>query len=710
MIGLLIQKKNSFTPQVSLKIADFFMTKKKAIFINREVSWLFFNHRVLQEAADPATPLIERIKFLGIYSNNLDEFFRVRVATLTRMASFNERQYEGGTFDPKKVLKHVLTIDKQFNAEFEKIYSGIVEELEKHNIFLINEKQLSDSQGEYVKNYFYESVQQHLFPIMLNNIRSLQYLRDKSIYLAVLMKDTKNGLKDNHALIEVPTTAISRFLLLPKVSDKQYIILLDDIIRFCLGDIFINFNYNRFSAYTIKFTRDAELDVDNDVSKSFMERISESLKQRKHGQPVRFIFDKEMPVDFLKIIAKKLHISKEDSLIGGGRYHNFKDFMAFPSFPELKLEYPKLQPLTNKQLESKNSILEVIRQSDVMLHYPYQKFNYLISLLREASINPNVRSIKITLYRLARNSNVINSLINAAKNGKSVKVFIELQARFDEEANIHWVERLQEEGVKILHGIPGLKVHSKLLLIKSKEGNKNISYGYIGTGNFNEQTAKIYTDHALLTTHKDITEDIDKIFDLFEANYKPVRFKELVVSPFSQRTFFLKRINKEIEFAKQGKRAEIIVKLNNLVDEVIVRRLYAASKENVKIKLIVRGICTLMPGIKGLSENIAVISIVDRFLEHSRVMYFYNGGDECFYISSADWMARNFDFRLESTCPIYDKEIQEELRQLLQIQLNDNTKARLITSDTLNPYRTNDIEKEIRSQMEFYNFLKEKSQ
>lgn len=708
-MGYSSKKKVALSLKIPLKINEFTMTKKKAIFINREISWLYFNHRVLQEAADSNTPLIERMKFLGIYSNNLDEFFRVRVATLNRMASFNERQYASGAFDPKKILKQVLAIDQQFNAEFEKIYQNIVEELEKHNIYIINEKQLTDKQGEYIRSYFHESVQQHLFPIMLNNIRSLQYLRDKSIYLAVLMKDNKNGEKENHALIEVPTSALSRFILLPKTNDKQYIIFLDDIIRFCLDDIFVNFNYNRFKAYTIKFTRDAELDVDNDVSKSFMERISESLKQRKAGQPVRFIYDKEMPADFLKVIAKKLHITKEDSLIGGGRYHNFKDFMAFPSFAELKLEYPKLYPLTNVHLESKNSILEVLRQRDVMLHYPYQKFNYLISLLREASINPNVRSIKITLYRLARNSNVINSLINAAKNGKSVKVFIELQARFDEEANIQWVERLQEEGVKILHGIPGLKVHSKLLLIKSKEGNKNISYGYIGTGNFNEQTAKVYTDHALLTTHKDITADMDKIFDLFEANYKPVRFKELVVSPFSQRNFLIKRINKEIMFARLGKRAEIIVKLNNIVDEAIVRKLYLASKEKVKIKLIIRGICTLMPGIKGLSENIEVISIVDRFLEHSRVMYFYNGGDEKFYITSADWMVRNFDFRIETSCPIYDKEIQNDLRQLLQIQLNDNTKARLITSDRLNPYKTDKNEKEVRSQVDFYNFLKEKN-
>ncbi len=683
------------------------MIKKNVKFTNREISWMHFNFRVLQEAADPKTPLIERLKFLGIYSNNLDEFFRVRVATLNRMAAFNENKYEKGNFDPKKILKQIISLDQKNTVLFQEIYLDIVSQLEKEKIFIVNEKQLNEKQGKYVKQYFNETIRTHLFPILLNNIKSLPILRDKSIYLAILMRCKDKSSKENYALIEVPTSSVSRFLILPKVNGSKYIILLDDVIRYCLSDVFATFNYDQFEAYTIKFTRDAELDVDNDVSKSFMERISQSLKQRKLGLAVRFIYDKEISNELLKIVTRKLHISKEDSLIGGVRYHNFKDFMQFPNVGDKDLEYEKIPALKHKYLKDNSSILKVLKQKDIMLHYPYQSFQYLIDLLHEASIDPRVKSIKITLYRVAKNSNVINSLINAARNGKSVKVFLEFQARFDEEANIYWAERLQEEGVKILHGIPGLKVHCKLMLIKSKENNKNINYGYIGTGNFNEETSKIYADDALMTSHKEITLDIDKIFDMFEANYKPVRFKELIVSPFSQRNYFLKRIQKEIDLAKQGRKAEIIIKLNNLVDETIVRKLYLANNAKVKIKLIIRGICILVPGIKGLSENIEVISIVDRFLEHSRVFYFHNDGDEKFYISSADWMVRNFDFRIEATCPIYDLEIQNELRNLLEIQLKDNCKARVIEPNKLNEYKKTNKDSEVRSQIDFYNYLKE---
>lgn len=685
------------------------MSKPIVNFINREISWLHFNHRVLQEAADTSTPLIERIKFLGIYSNNLDEFFRVRVATLNRMAAFNEHKYDKGNFNPKKILKQIINIDHKYAKLFQEIYSDIVVQLEKENIFIINENQLNVAQSSFVKNYFNEKVRPHLFPILLNNIKSLPVLRDKSIYLAILMQKNDKSIKDNYALIEVPTSSISRFLMLPKEREyrRNYIILLDDIVRFCLQDIFATLNYDNFKAYTIKFTRDAELDVDNDVSKSFMERISESLKQRKLGQTVRFIYDKEINPELLKIVTHKLNISKEDSLIGGGRYHNFKDFMSFPNIGESKLEYLTLPALPHRHLIYNNSILKVLRERDIMLHFPYQSFHYLIDLLQEASIDPNVHSIKITLYRVARNSNVINSLINAARNGKSVEVFLEFQARFDEQANIYWAERLQEEGVKILHGIPGLKVHCKLLLIKSKVENKSLHYGYIGTGNFNEETSKVYSDTALITTHKDITQDIDKIFEMFKANYKAIRFKELIVSPFSQRNYFMKLINNEIAQANKGKKAEIIIKLNNLVDESMVKKLYQASNAKVKIKLIIRGICILIPGKKGMSENIEVISIVDRYLEHSRVFYFYNGGDEMFYISSADWMVRNFDSRVEASCPIYDKEIQNELRKLLIIQLNDNTKARIIDSVKLNEYKKTYKSRKVRSQIMFYSYLKD---
>ena len=556
-----------------------------------------------------------------------------------------------------------------------------------------------------VRKYFQEKVRASLFPMMITNIRDISSLVDKSIYLAVTLEKTKYPEKSDYALIELPTRHVSRFLILPDEGKSKFVILLDDVVRFCLDEIFSIFGYDRFSAYTVKVTRDAELDIDTDVSKSFIEIMAESLKQRKKGIAVRFVYDASIPSELLKIILKKVEITKEDPIRGGGRYHNFKDFMGFPNLGHAELEYEAMPPLPHKDLPPNQSILSILKVKDVMLHYPYQSFQYIIDLLREASIDTRVRSIKMTIYRAAKNSNVINALINAARNGKYVTVYMELQARFDEEANIFWTERLREEGVKVIHSIPGFKVHSKLLLIRGKENNKNVLYSMISTGNFNEDTAKVYADDCLLTSDPLICADVYNAFHQMETAYKPFKYKSLILAPFTMRAFFIRLINQEIRNAKEGKEAWLIVKLNNLVDEAIVRKLYKASREGVKVKLIIRGICVLVPGVKGMSENIEGISIVDRFLEHSRVLVFCNDGDPLYYITSADWMVRNFDNRIEVACPVQDPSIKKEIQSMLDLQMADNVKARILGPKEPNLYK-NGNGKKVKSQSETYRLFR----
>jgi polyphosphate kinase len=683
------------------------MTNSKKL-VNREISWLHFNGRVLQEAADPSVPLLERIKFLGIFSNNLDEFFRVRVATLNRMLKFKKRDYKFINFNPSQILKQIFEIEQEQQKEFTEIFRRIVRELATENIFIIDEKELTPEQGEFVLNYFKNQVRTNLFPLMLENVQDANWLKDKSIYLAIDLRKSNEPESRTFSLIKVPTSTISRFLLLPEHNGKKTIILLDDVIRYGLPGIFSILGYDKFNAYTIKFTRDAEMDFENDVSKSFLEVMTESLKQRKMGSPVRFIYDKSMPDDLLKLLMHKLDITEYDTVSKRGRYHNFKDFISFPDVSRPDLLHPPTPPLPHPALSLQTSIFEVLRERDIMLHYPYQSYHYLIDLLREASIDPKVRAIKITLYRVARFSNVINALINAARNGKQVTVFLELQARFDEAANIYWSEKLNEEGVKIIHTIPGTKVHSKLLLIRRKEGATNVYYASIGTGNFNEATARVYADDSLLTSRKEIVDDVNKVFHMFDSKYQPPKFKNLVVAPFDMRNFFINMLNREMRNAQASKEAWALIKLNSLSDEKIVKKLCKASQAGVKIRLIIRGICVLVPGIPGLSENIEAISIVDKFLEHSRVFVFCNGGDEKYYISSADWMIRNFDNRIEVACPILDPGIQKELRDILEIQWRDNQKARLVNADPINKYRKPGSKEKVRAQMEIYGYFKKK--
>ncbi len=686
------------------------MFDKKERYLNREISWLQFNERVLQEAKDSTTPLMERLIFLGIFSNNLDEFFKVRVATLNRLVKLRQEYSDEFGFNHQRTLRDISEFVGQLQTEFSTTYNQILKELEKENIHILNETQLTSEQGGYVIRYFRDNVRQHLFPIMLEVFEEIENLQDKSIYLVVDLFKTQDPDVDDHALIKIPTSDVSRFLILPPSEEGHTdLIFLDDVIRYCLWDVFSIFGYDKFTAYTIKFTRDAELDIDNDVSKSFLEIMTESVKQRKHGATVRFIYDSTMPEDLRDHLVKKFKIKKKDTLKKGGRYHNNKDLMNFPrNVGGAHLWYEPMQPMYLHELPLNKSIFDVIRRKDVMLHYPYQTFQYIVDLLREASIDPHVRAIKITIYRAATNSSVINALINAARNGKHVTVYLELQARFDEQNNIYWASKLQEEGVKVVQSIPGYKVHCKLILIRRKENGQNVYYAAIGTGNHNEQTAKVYADEHLLTSNQEITNDVNQVFHLFDARYNRPDFQKLIVSPFNTRDFFMNLIDQEIANAKAGKKAWMILKMNNLVDKRIVDKLYEASQANVKINLIIRGICVLIPGIPDVSENIEAISIVDRYLEHSRIVVFCNNDDPLYFTGSSDWMQRNFDHRIEVMTPILDKEIQSELWQILQIQLADNVKSRYISTDNPNNYKLNNYNFSIRAQSEIYKFLRSK--
>ncbi len=680
--------------------------EKKFPMINREVSWLHFNDRVLQEARDQSTPLIERLKFLGIFSNNRDEFFRVRVATLNRMVKVEQLDYKI-KISPAEILKQIYEIVGEQEKVFTETFKDIVEKLKEENVHIINDEQLTSSQSEFVTDYFLNNVRPFLFPIMIENLHATDDVEDRSLYLAVHMVSSENPEKEDYAVIRLPTDQVSRFLILPEDEGKIYIILLDDVVRHGLQYIFSIFGYDKYQSFAFKITRDAELDLDNDVQKSFLEIMAESIKQREQGEPVRFVYDDSIPRPFLKKIRQKLRIQEDDHQRGGGRYHNFKDFMAFPKVGSPKLIYPPFKPLPHKGLTIHSSIFREIRKRDIMLHYPYQSFQYIVDLLREASIDPDVRSIKMTFYRAASNSNVMNALMNAARNGKSVTVFLEIQARFDEEANIYWAERLQKTGVKILPTIPGLKVHAKLILIRRKENQSNVYYANISTGNFNESTAKVYADKSLLTADQDLATDVYKVFQLFESRYFIPKFKKLIVSPFETRDFFIRLINREIKNAKEGREAWMVLKLNSLVDKKLTYKLYEASNAGVKIKIIARGICVLIPGLKGVSENIEAFSVVDKYLEHARVYVFCNGGENEFFISSADWMQRNLDYRIEVTTPITDPVIKSEIWKILQIQLNDNCKARLISAENVNQYRKTDNPTPIRSQFEIIRYFQE---
>ena len=683
------------------------MSKQKKI-INRELSWLAFNHRVLQEAADPTVPLVERLRFLGIFSNNMDEFFKVRVASVKRMM-VNEKLAKRLIGEkPRQLLNSIQQTVIRLQKIFDKTYDDILMQLRKENIFIVNEKQLSPDQRQFVRQYFELKVLPTISPIMLKNVEGFPPLIDKSIYLLVVLKKKKKPKSNEYALIEMFTDVVPRFLVLPGNGAKKFIILLDDVIRACLDRIFSIFGYDHFEAYTIKLTRDAELDIDNDISKSFLEIISTSLTDRERGQPVRFVYDQNIPEELLDYLIREMNLDEDDNLIPGRRYHNFKDYMAFPNIGERHCEYEPTPPLTHPSLKPGKSILDVIRKKDVLIHWPYQKFSHFIDLLREASMDPAVREIKICLYRVAKESKVNYSLINAARNGKDVTAIMELRARFDEKSNIYWSRKLEEEGIKVIFGVPGLKVHSKILHISRKEEGRINHYALVSTGNFHEQNAGVYSDLSLLTCDPRIALEVRKVFDFFENTFKTFNYKHLLVSPLYMRRRLLMMIDREISNALSGHEASIVLKINNLLDEDMIKRLYKAGQAGVKVRLLIRGICSLIPGLPGISENIEARAVIDKYLEHSRIFIFRNKGQEQFYISSADWMPRNLDYRIEVASPIYDPDLQRQIRHYIEVQWNDNVKARLINESGNNPYMPKaDGEKSIRSQMELYHLIRE---
>jgi len=689
-------------------------------YINRELSWLQFNARVLQEAEDESVPLIERLRFLGIFSNNLDEFFKVRYATIKRidLAGKRAKSVLGG-INAAKLLDEITQIVIEQQSESLMVLDKIQEQLKEHDVYIINEKLVSPSQEAFVKNYFLSKVSPALVTIILNDLVKAPSLKDSAAYLAIKMvmkeKDTREGLskylsKPNqdkkYVLIEIPRS-INRFVVLPEEDGKKYIILLDDLIRFNLKTIFNIFEYESVTAHMIKITRDAELDIESDLSKSFIEKISNSVQDRIKGDPVRFVYDMNIDEDTLKFLMGKMGIDSTDSIIPGGRYHNRRDYMDFPSLGKEELLYKAIEPLPIPGLILQGSLLGMIAKKDYLLYAPYQAFQYVVKFLREAALDPNVRSIKITIYRLAKISHIASSLINAVKNGKKVTVQIELRARFDEVANIRYAEQMQQEGVNLIFGVTGLKVHSKICVIEREEEGKLHKYGFLSTGNFNESTSRIYTDYTLFTGNQELLKEFNKVFDFFEINYKVSRYKHLLVSPHYTRTALIKLISTEIENAQKGRKAGIKLKLNSLSDFTLIDKLYDASNAGVKIQLIVRGICSLIPGVPGQSENIEAISILDKFLEHPRVYIFENEGDPKIYISSADWMTRNMDYRVEVSCPIYDEEIKQEILETFDISWRDNVKARVHSLAQDNAYRRND-QPPLRSQFALYEYYQNK--
>jgi len=682
-------------------------------FIARDISWLSFNGRVLQEANDQSVPLNERIRFLGIFSNNLDEFFRVRVATLKRMVELSDKKGNIQNIDlietPQAILDEIQRIVLRQQNEFNRIWQNLNNELKTNKVFLIDDKKLNVEQKWFVKNYFDEVVRPYIIPLMIENVPELPYLRDKSLYLAIVMGNKTNAYDQKFSLIEIPSRSVGRFIELPSKTGTSNIILLEDLIRFNLPIIFSHFKYNKFEAHVFKITKDAEIDLDQEIGINFIDKISKGIKNRRKGKPVRFVYEKEMNAEMLEYLIKKLNLTRKSTIIPGGHIHNFRHFMDFPNVIPIKDKRPS--PLMHPAFKKKELVSEIILKKDIMLHFPYHAYDPVIDMLREAAMDDNVVNIKITAYRLASNSKVINALINAARNGKQVTVFLELKARFDEEANLEWKSIMEEEGIKVLVGVPNKKVHAKLCVIQTKVAGKLVKYGFISTGNLNEKTAKVYADHCLLTANKQLMNESSRIFNYLEnwqQGDKPiVKMQHLLISPINMRNSILHLIDNEIKFAKQGKTAKIIIKLNSLTDIALIEYLYKAVKSNVEVHLIIRGILTLKVNNEKGNTKLNAISIVDQYLEHARVMIFHNKGNEKVYISSADWMVRNLDHRIEVATPIFDAAIKKELIDIINIQLKDNQKARILDANLHNKYVPLSGKK-YKSQEQTYIYLKGK--
>ena len=673
---------------------------RKPIFKERDISWLSFNHRVLQEAKDPNVPLYEQLKFLAIYSSNLDEFFRVRVSSMRSFSELKKKTRKQFDIKPKKILKRIKAIVEEQQNEFGRVFEKkILKGLAANQIHLINESKYSNSQGVFVKRFFADKVKEHLSPIFLDKKEDHLFLQNKSLYLVVQFDDKG----DNLAVVNIPSEEVGRFIVLPQKGDQYYITFLDDIVRYNLTNVFSDKEIK--GIYSVKLSRDAGLYLGDEFSGDLIKKLKENLVNRKTGLPTRFLYDQNISITLLKRLKSIFDLSKYD-LSPGGRYHNFSDFFGFPDpSNNLKLHDAPLPPLPHQALEKKSSLIKAIGKKDYILHFPYQAYDYVSKLIWEAAEDPDVVEMKITLYRVASKSAVTSALLHALKNGKKVTAFIEAKARFDEESNLYWGDQLQKGGAIVIYSYPGIKVHTKILVIRRKEAKEIRNYAYLGTGNFNEKTAKLYCDHALLTADARLADETLQIFELLERKIIVPKTKHLLVSPFTTRSGFEKLIKKEIKLANAGKKAYMILKMNSLEDRGMIEKLYEASCAGVQIQLIIRGICCLVPGVSNLSENIEVVSVIDRFLEHARVYIFGNDGKEKMYLASADWMTRNLDRRVEVVFPIYDQNIFQELREIVNLQLADNLKARIINESQDNQYVANN-KAPIASQTATYELLK----
>ena len=682
---------------------------QEKLYIEKELSWLSFNERVLQEAADKTNPLIERMRFLGIYSNNLDEFYKVRFADLKRRILIGEEQGSPGL--PRHLLKKIQQRVMKSEQEFDGLYNELLLELARNQIFLINERQLSANQQVWLRHYFKHDLRQHITPILINHDTDLtEFLKDDYTYLAV---EIIRGDDIRYALLEIPSDKVPRFINLPAESPRRRkpMILLDNILRYCLDDIFKGFfDYDALNAYSMKMTRDAEYDLVTEMESSLLELMSSSLKQRLTAEPVRFVYQRDMPDAMVELLRNKLTISNYDSIVPGGRYHNFKDFIGFPDVGKSNLVNRPLPQIRHIGFDGFRNGFDAIRDRDILLYYPYHTFEHVLELLRQASFDPSVLAIKINIYRVAKRSRIMDAMIHAAYNGTKVTVVVELQARFDEEANISWAKRLTEAGVHVIFSAPGLKIHAKLFLISRREGDEVVRYAHIGTGNFNEKTARLYTDYSLLTADARITNEVRRVFNFIENPYRPVSFEHLMVSPQNSRQMLYQLVDAEIANAQQGRPCGITLKINNLVDNGLVDRLYAASGAGVKVNLLVRGMCSLIPDLPGISENIRVISIVDRYLEHDRVYIFENGGDKKVFLSSADWMTRNIDHRIEVAVSILDPRVKQRILDIIAILFSDTVKARIVDKELGNRYVPRGNRRKVRSQLAIYDYIKKLEQ
>lgn len=678
------------------------LANKKTPYVERDISWMYFNHRILLEAARQEVPLLERLTFLGIYSNNLDEFFRVRIATLNRIVEYADKNIKTERDLAARTLKQIGKLHNCYYDEFEEIFASIMEELRKENIFVIKDTEMNDEQKAFIDSFYRNKLSGSTNPVFLNGPRPLDDQTDEDIYLAIrlLRKDETGKVRSkDYAVIELPTEEFGRFIQLPDSDGKTYLMFLDDVIRYCLPIIFVGMKYTDYEAYTYKFTKDAEMEIDSDLRTGVLQKISKGVKSRKKGEPIRFVYDEQMPKDLLKKLVDRLNIDKNDTRVAGGRYHNFKDLMKFPVCGRNDLRYPIWEPILKPELNGTESLLAIIRRKDRSLHYPYHSFDTFIRVLREAAISKEVKSIKMTLYRLAKESKVIKALICAAKNGKKVTVVIELLARFDEASNINWSKKMQDAGIHVIFGVEGLKIHSKLVHIGTRHGD----LACISTGNFHEGNARMYTDYTIMTAHRPIVREVNAVFDFIEKPYAPINFKELLVSPNDMRKHLIALINKEIKNKEQGKEAYIIAKVNHITDHALVEKLYEASAAGVRIDLVVRGNCSLVTDVPGVSENIRINGIIDRYLEHSRIFIFANGGEERYYIGSADWMPRNLDNRIEVLTPVYNKDIQADLKQVVCHGFRDTSKGRMVDGTGENRPQEG---APFRSQEELYNEYK----